>query len=151
MMKKSLILFAFLTMVFTTHAQRGGFDRTEMVDREKEMVLSKVKDLSADQKLLLEGIYEEYGVTVGETIDEIRKSRDFSQFRTKMPALQKEKDLLVKDVLNAEQYVTYEEVVNSNGLGFGRGQRGEGNEQGPNQEGRPVRNRQESDTTKITQ
>ncbi|MEQ8882029.1 MAG: hypothetical protein RLQ12_20490 [Cyclobacteriaceae bacterium] len=150
-MKKSLLVLVLVLTVTAVFAQRGGFDRSEMVKREKENVFSKVEGLSADQKLLLEGIYEEYGVTMDETIEEIRKSGDFSQFRTKMPALQKEKDLLVKDVLNAEQYVTYEEVVNSNGLGFGRGQRGEGNEQGPNQEGRPVRNRQESDTTKITQ
>ncbi len=110
-MKKSLLILGLLFTVLGAFAQRGGFDRSEMVKREKENVFSKVENLTADQKLLLEGIYGEYTVTMDETMEEIRKSGDFSQFRTKMPLLQAEKSLLIKDVLNKEQYTAYEKVI----------------------------------------
>lgn len=110
-MKKSLLVLVLVLTAVAVLAQRGGFDRSEMVKREKENIYAKVEGLSADQKMLLEGIYEEYGVTLDETIEEIRKSGDFSQFRTKMPALQQEKSLLIRDVLTAEQYATYEKVI----------------------------------------
>ncbi len=88
--------------------RRGpGFDPQEMVEREKEMVLKKVKDLSDDQVMLVEGIYDEFGVTLKETFDEVRKTRNFEQMREKMPALREEKDLLIKDVLNEVQFEEY--------------------------------------------
>ncbi|XOV94714.1 MAG: outer membrane beta-barrel protein [Bacteroidota bacterium] len=128
-MKKLLLVFGLLIAAIAAFSQpRGGFDRTEMVKREKENVLSKVQNLTADQKLLIDGIYDEYGVTMGETFEEIRKSGDFSQFRTKMPALQKEKDLLIKDVLRDDQYIIYENVIAGGGLGMG-GARNQGEAQ----------------------
>ena len=87
---------------------------SEMVEREKEMVYSKVSDLSKDQTMLLDGIYEEFGVTLQETMDEIRKTRNFEMMREKMPALQEEKDLLVKDVLNETQYEEYTALMEKN-------------------------------------
>ena len=105
-------------------------DPSEMVEREKEMVYSKVSDLSEDQTMLLDGIYEEFGVTLKETMDEIRKTRNFEMMREKMPALQEEKDLLVKDVLNETQYEEYMTLMEKN-----RKQRRDRMEQRNNQSG----------------
>ena len=117
MKKLVLSIIILLTMTLTISAQQrrgggpGGFNPSEMVEREKENVLKKVENLSADQKTLIEGIYDEFGETISETFEEIRKTRNFSEMRTKMQGLREEKDLLVKDVLNDEQYQAYLEVV----------------------------------------
>ncbi|MEM9338456.1 MAG: hypothetical protein AAGA66_06980 [Bacteroidota bacterium] len=91
----------------------GGFNAEEMAQREKENVLRKVEQLSADQTELINGIYDEFGETVSETFEEVRKTRNFSEMRTKMQGLRKEKDLLMKDILNEEQYETYLKVAES--------------------------------------
>ena len=124
-MNKIVLTFSLLTSIMTAIAQPrgGGFNQEEMVEREKEMVLTKFTDLSDDQKMLVEGIYEEFAVTLEETVNEIRKSGDFSQFRVKMPALREEKDLLLKDVFNEQQYLEYTELMNSGPFRLGRGQR----------------------------
>ena len=80
-MNKIVLTFSLLALIMTAIAQppRGGrgFNQEEMVEREKEMVLTKVNDLSDDQKMLVEGIYEEFAVTLEETVDEIRKSESY--------------------------------------------------------------------------
>ncbi|MGD1960228.1 MAG: hypothetical protein ACFB2Y_15310 [Fulvivirga sp.] len=88
--------------------RRGGdFDPKEMVLREKENVITRVDSLSEDQLLLLDGIYDEYATSVVEIRDEARKNRNFREMRPKMQALREEKDLLLKDVLNENQYEAY--------------------------------------------
>ena len=88
--------------------RRGGnFDPKEIVLREKENVIAKVDSLSEDQLLLLDGIYEEYATSFEELRDEARRTRNFREMRPKMQALREEKDLLIKDVLNENQYETY--------------------------------------------
>ena len=81
-----------------------------MIKREKQALYTKITDLSEDQKLLLDGIYDEFGVTLKETFEEIRNSGSREGMREKMMALRKEKDELVKDVLNEDQFVIYQEI-----------------------------------------
>jgi Spy/CpxP family protein refolding chaperone len=64
--------------------------------------------------MLVEGIYDEFGVTLKETFEEIRKTRNFEQMREKMPALRDEKDLLIKDVLNEDQFTEYMALMENN-------------------------------------
>jgi hypothetical protein len=90
---------------------RGGFDPDEMIKREKQNVYKVVTDLSDDQKMLLDGIYEEYGQSFKELREEMRQSRDFQSMRPKLMALREEKDGLIKDVLNEEQYGLYQGVI----------------------------------------
>jgi len=84
----------------------GGFNFNEMVLREKDNVM-KIDNLNWMQQELLDGIYTEYGTTMQETFQEIRKTRNFGEMRTKMTSLQEEKNLLIKDVLNDNQYQKY--------------------------------------------
>jgi len=90
---------------------RGGFDPDEMVKREKQNVYNAIEDLSDDQKLLLDGIYDEYIVSFKELREEMRQTRDFQAMRPKMMALREEKDGLIKDVLNADQFLIYQGIM----------------------------------------
>lgn len=91
--------------------RRGGFDPDEMIKREKQNVTNAITDLSDDQQLLLDGIYDEFLVSFKELRDEVRQSRDYQSMRPKMQALRTEKDELIKDVLNEEQFNIYMELV----------------------------------------
>lgn len=81
-----------------------------MVEREKQNVLKKIDDLNDDQKLLLDGIYSEFATTIEETFQEARQSGDREAIRENMRALRMEKDTLISDVLNEEQYQIYLEI-----------------------------------------
>jgi hypothetical protein len=89
----------------------GGFDPDEMIKREKQNIYEQITDLSDDQKLLLEGIYEEFGTTINETATEMRGSGNREGMRTKMRAIRQEKDALVKDVLNESQFELYAKIT----------------------------------------
>ena len=103
----------------------GGFDPDEMVKREKQNVYKAITDLSDDQKLLLDGIYDEFSQSFKELREEMMKTRDFQAMRPKMEALRDEKDGLIKDVLNEDQYNLYLNVVAERRRQ--RGERGPGN------------------------
>ena len=89
----------------------GGFDPDEMIKREKQNVLKAVTDLTDDQKLLLDGIYDEFSMSFKELREEMMQSRDFQAMRPKMEALRKEKDDLMRDVLNEDQFNIYLGIV----------------------------------------
>lgn len=86
---------------------RPGGGPEMMIEREKQALYSKVDDLSEDQKVLLDGIYDEFGITLKETFQAARESGSREGVREKMQALRKEKDELIKDVLNEEQFQKY--------------------------------------------
>lgn len=81
-----------------------------MIKREQQNLYEKLTDLSDDQKLLLDGIYDEYAATFEEKMREAFQSRDREKMRETMQALVQEKDSLMADVLNKKQYEIYEEV-----------------------------------------
>jgi hypothetical protein len=115
-----LMVFLSITTAMTAFAQRrgggrgpGGFDPDEMIKREKQNVYKAVEDLSADQKLLLDGIYDEFSLSFKELRDEMRQTRDFQAMRPKMEALRDEKDGLIKDVLSEDQFVIYEGLMDN--------------------------------------
>lgn len=89
----------------------GGFDPDEMIKREKQNVYNAITDLNDDQKLLLDGIYDEYSLSFKELREEMRRTRDFQAMRPKMQALQTEKNDLIKDVLNEEQFAIYTGMI----------------------------------------
>jgi hypothetical protein len=89
----------------------GGFDPDEMIKREKQNVLKAVTDLTDDQKLLLDGIYDEFSLSFKELREEMMQTRDFQAMRPKMEALRKEKDDLMRDVLNEDQFNIYLGIV----------------------------------------
>jgi hypothetical protein len=109
---KTLLFFIVLAMAFTKlNAQPPGMSPDEMMAREKQALYTKITDLTDDQKILIEGIYDEFGKTIKQTFQEMRESNNREGMREKMTALRKEKDDLMADVLNEKQYVIYTEVT----------------------------------------
>lgn len=86
----------------------------EMALREKQNLYKKITDLTEEQKMLLDGIYDEMGQSMKERFEEARQTRDREKMRSSMMALQEEKDGLVGDVLNDEQMVIYNQLVQDN-------------------------------------
>lgn len=92
----------------------GRMDIGDMVEREKQTLYKSLDDLSDDQKLLLDGIYEEFVLTMKQNMEEMRNNRgsgDPESMREKMDTLLEEKNGLIKDVLNSEQYAVYLEQM----------------------------------------
>lgn len=114
MNKKALLIILTLLSVsyLQTQAQPGRrMSPDEMVQREKQNLYSKAENLSEDQKMIIDGIYDEFGQSMQEIFQEVRKSGNREEMRPKMEALNKEKDGLMFDILNEEQYAIYEELT----------------------------------------
>lgn len=93
------------------YAQRPGGGPETMIAREKQAVLDKITDLSEDQKMLLDGIYDEFGVSLRELFENRTPGGSREGMREKFRALRTEKDDLIKDVLKEEQYTIYESIA----------------------------------------
>ncbi len=89
-------------------------DPSEQLTREKLALYKSIDDLSADQKLLIDAVYDEFGVTVKEKMEEARSTGNREGMRETMQGLRKEKDLLLKDILSETQFAKYEEMLKSN-------------------------------------
>ncbi|UXX79190.1 hypothetical protein N7E81_17695 [Reichenbachiella carrageenanivorans] len=114
MNKKTLLIMLTLLSVsyLQTQAQPGRrMNPDDMVQREKQNLYSKVENLSEDQIMIIDGIYEEFAQSMQETFQEVRKSGNREEMRPKMEALNKEKDGLMFDILSEEQYTIYEELT----------------------------------------
>jgi len=110
------LVISLFVLTITSCAQPGGGGRPgggpeEMVAREKQAVYEKITDLSEDQKLLIEGVYEEFTLTLKESFKEARESGSREGRREKMEALRKEKDELIADILNEEQFEIYKSIA----------------------------------------
>ena len=110
---KFLLKFTFTLLLgllmLSSYAQRGG-GPSEFIEREKQAVFKKIEDLSDDQMLLIGGIYDEFGVSLREVFQNRDENTSRESMRAKIEALRTEKDALIGDVLNKEQYVIYAEV-----------------------------------------
>ncbi len=107
---RKLFLGIVLLCVGMLSARAQRMSPEDMVAREKQNVYGGIKDLSADQKELLDGIYDEFTQTFKEARDEIMKTRDWGKMRTRMEALRNEKDGLVADVLDDDQFLIYKKM-----------------------------------------
>jgi len=116
---QSTLLILFIGLSLSAIAQprgggrggRAGGSPEQMIEREKQTLNSKVEGLTDDQKLLLDGIYKEFAVTLQETMQEMRQSNDRAGIREKMETLRKEKDELISDVLDEDQFKIYQSIT----------------------------------------
>lgn len=112
---KSLVITLMLSLTFIQlHAQRpgghpGGGPET-MIKREKQTLYEELPNLSEDQKMLINGIYDEFIITLKETFSQNRNNPNRESMREKMMAVKEEKDALIKDVLNEEEYEVYKSI-----------------------------------------
>ena len=121
---KTILLASFLVALFNIQQvfsqppgrPPGGMDMSDMVSREKQTLYKNISDLSEDQKLLLDGIYDEFALTMKQNMEEMRNNRgsmDRESMRAKMDALREEKDSLIRDVLDSDQYAIYLDQMES--------------------------------------
>jgi hypothetical protein len=108
------LYFSFLIMsAISAQPGRHGGGPSEFIEREKQAVFRKIEDLSEDQKLLVDGIYDEFGVSLIETFQSRDENTTRESMRAKIESLREEKDGLIGDVLNEEQYLIYSEISSS--------------------------------------
>ena len=108
---KNLSFLIIAPIFFANTILAQGFDPAEMAAREKQNLYKLLTDLSEDQIMLIDGVYEEYTETFTELRDEIRRTRDWESFRPKIMALREEKDGLMSDILNEDQFKLYQEQM----------------------------------------
>jgi len=112
MRKLSLLIMIHVLTISLTFSQ--GFDPKEMAAREKQNLYELLTDLSGDQISLIDGVYEEYAQSFEELRDQIRKSGNFEEFRPKIMALRQEKDEIMADILNEDQFQLYKNQMETN-------------------------------------
>ena len=110
---KLILALSILTICsYASFAQPPGgrMSPEDRVKREKQNLYKNIDDLSEDQTMIIDDIYDEFAVTLDETFQEVRKSGNREEMRPKMEALMAEKDELLKDILNEDQWLIYVEM-----------------------------------------
>lgn len=105
--KQSIFIATVLILGNVTSLLAQRMSPEDMVAREKLNVYEKLSNLSANQKTLMDGIYDEFAQTYKETFDEIRRTRNWSKIGEQIGALTTEKNSLMADVLNDEQFAIF--------------------------------------------
>jgi len=86
----------------------GGFgDPAERINQQKQVVLDSVRDLSDDQKLIIDQIYADFT----EQVVALRNGGDFMAMREQLPAIAEQRDTAMKDLLTEDQYAQYEAIL----------------------------------------
>lgn len=114
-MKSLKIILSITVMILCSYSSfaqppGGRMSPKDRVMREKQNLYKKVDTFSEDQTMIIDGIYDEFATSLEETFQEVRKSGNREEMRPKMEALRTEKDELMKDILNDEQWAVYAEM-----------------------------------------
>jgi len=105
-----VISFAPVKAQTQTPRQQGqGFNPGQMVDEEKNKVYEKITTLTADQKEVIDIIYDDYKKSFAKAREDA--NGDFTGMREVMLGIRKEKDDSMKEVLNEEQFKQYTELM----------------------------------------
>ncbi|MEQ8582180.1 MAG: hypothetical protein RIC30_03770 [Marinoscillum sp.] len=112
---KVTMFLALIYLGYQSEAQRGSFDPVARVSEEKQNVLENMEDLTEDQQVVIDKIYEDHALKV----QELTASTDgpSPEMREKMMKIRKEKNELMKDLLSEAQYQKYEQLIAENGRG----------------------------------
>lgn len=109
-MKIKLLLFTVITLLsYTGNAQRPGWDPATMAEREKKVMLDSIQDLTDDQELVINEIYEQYKNDLEKAFADHGGNRD--EMRSSMQAIRKNHQNMIKEILTTEQWETWEGLV----------------------------------------
>lgn len=107
-MKKIWLSATLVMMVFGLHAQGGRPNPGRRIMAEKDSVVTKITSLSDDQKLLVDAVYSDVQTSLEELMGTAREDRE--GFRDKMQAILEQKNALLKEIFNEEQWGQYEKM-----------------------------------------
>lgn len=94
---------------FASAQSQGRMNLTKRVQIEKDSVLVKISNLSADQKLIIESLYADYEASLKKLA---QVGRDDPQaFRQNMQKANQEKNQMMKEVLDEEQWAIFDEML----------------------------------------
>ena len=118
-MKRLFFTTAILFFVFNVFAQgdgpgsgrseRGRQGPGRRLQMEKDSIISKINNLSADQQMLIEVIYGDLQTSVDTLVASARENPE--NFRSQMRVLNQEKNAQLKEILSEEQWTQYQTMV----------------------------------------
>jgi hypothetical protein len=92
-----------------TKRQLRQFNPKSMAQREKKLLYDSIQDLSEDQKLVIDEIYNQYGQDLQTSFDEAEGNRE--SMRAALQAVRKNKQDQLKEILTEEQWLKAEALV----------------------------------------
>lgn len=121
--KKALLLIIAILTAQLAMAQRP--DPSEMVKREKKLVLDSLTTLSEDQKMLVDMVYEDYAASM-KSVFEAASGGNREGMREKMQTVRATKDESLKGILSEDQMTKYKALTQNRRGGRGQGGQGRG-------------------------
>ncbi len=89
--------------------QRGERNPAEMAAREKTMLLDSINDLTADQKIVINEIYDQYAKDLEKTFAENSGNRE--EMRASMQSLRKNHHVMLQEILTEEQWAKWQQIT----------------------------------------
>ncbi|MEL6561105.1 MAG: hypothetical protein AAFQ94_23130 [Bacteroidota bacterium] len=109
-MKNLLLVILLIGSTGFAYSQQGRrANPSKRVQAEKDSVFSRIETLSEDQKLIIESLYADYESSVTKLM---AGGRDNPQeFRQNLQNISKEKNQMMKEVLDEDQWNIYNEML----------------------------------------
>ena len=107
--KVNLIFLIVFIAVSAGIAQERTWDPEVMAEREKQVVLDSIPDLSDDQKLVIGEIYQNYAERIKASLDSSAGDRE--KMRTAFMEARTAKNELLQEILTADQWAVYERIT----------------------------------------
>lgn len=106
-----IAVYTFLFIGYQAYAQTGqNFDPSAMAQREKQLMLDSLKGLSMDQVALIDVVYDSYATSV-KNMRGGDQLVDREVMMQKMATIREEKNAMMKDILSAEQFEHYAQIL----------------------------------------
>lgn len=109
-MKNLLLLLLLIGTTGLAYSQQGRrANPAKRIQVEKDSVFAKIEMLSDDQKLIIESLYADYESSITKLM---AGGRDNPQeFRQKLQNITQEKNQMMKEVLDEDQWKSYSELL----------------------------------------
>ena len=84
-------------------------DPAAMADREKKVLLDSINDLSEDQQLVINEIYDQYSKDLEKTFTAFSGNRE--EMRASMQKVRQNHQEMLKEILTDEQWAKWEKII----------------------------------------